>query len=296
VEENGQWRIGTPPAGLLLSSYIFDRYYSLVSLYYMARAGTHVVPEAIHLPETLVTPTSVVLALLEGPSPTIELNVSNAIPASVGLGPERATIDAQGVVTVDLTGRNVAEPDRQFLSTTSVNLNSTGGDTHLDIIADEIRSASLDGDEFDVSDYDGYRLPLPHLERGEHTIDVVAVCRYSHTGEGLHRFVDPADQRVYLYTQFETADSRRMYAVAEQPDQKATFQLAVLAPIDWVVFSNATGVQPTDIGDGFGKWKHAVTPRISSSRPLPPASSTSCAARSTRSRARCRPRSRAAGR
>ncbi len=104
VEENGQWRIGTPPAGLLLSSYIFDRYYSLVSLYYMARAGTHVVPEAIHLPETLVTPTSVVLALLEGPSPTIELNVSNAIPASVGLGPERATIDAQGVVTVDLTG------------------------------------------------------------------------------------------------------------------------------------------------------------------------------------------------
>ncbi len=167
-------------------------------------------------------------------------------------------------VTVDLTGRNVAEPDRQFLSTTSVNLNSTGGDTHLDIIADEIRSASLDGDEFDVSDYDGYRLPLPHLERGEHTIDVVAVCRYSHTGEGLHRFVDPADQRVYLYTQFETADSRRMYAVAEQPDQKATFQLTVLAPIDWVVFSNATGVQPTDIGDGFGKWKHAVTPRISS--------------------------------
>lgn len=104
VQQNGEWRIGNAPAGLLLSSYIFERYYSQVSLYFMAKAGTHVVPDAAHLPESLVTPTAVVLALLEGPSPAIEGNVNNAIPSAVSLGPDKATIDSQGVVTVDLSG------------------------------------------------------------------------------------------------------------------------------------------------------------------------------------------------
>ena len=166
-------------------------------------------------------------------------------------------------VVVDLTGAGVAEPTRQFLSTTALRLASTGGVTHLDIIADEIREASVDGETFDVAGFDGYRLPLPDLSEGEHEVRVVAVCRYSNSGEGLHRFIDPADQRTYLYTQFETADSRRMYAVAEQPDQKATFKLTVLAPIDWVVFTNSASVQPVDIGDGMGRFEHAATPRVS---------------------------------
>ena len=50
------------------------------------------------------------------------------------------------------------------------------------------------------------------------------------TGEGLHRFVDPVDGEVYLYSQFEVPDSRRMFAVFEQPDQKATFTFHVTAP------------------------------------------------------------------
>ena len=53
---------------------------------------------------------------------------------------------------------------------------------------------------------------------------------YSHTGEGLHRFVDPADQRVYLYTQFEVPDTRRMYTTFEQPDLKSAFTFTVTAP------------------------------------------------------------------
>ena len=166
-------------------------------------------------------------------------------------------------VTVDLRGREVAEPERQFLSTTELTLTAHGGVTHLDLIADEVREARLDGEPFDTSAFDGYRLPLPHLEEGGHEVTVVAVCRYSNSGEGLHRFVDPADARVYLYTQFEAADARRMYATAEQPDQKATFQLTVLAPIDWLVFTNAPSVAPSDLGDGFGRFEHAPTPRIS---------------------------------
>ena len=53
------------------------------------------------------------------------------------------------------------------------------------------------------------------------------------TGEGLHRFVDPVDNEVYLYTQFEVPDARRVFAAFEQPDLKAVFTFTVTAPAHW---------------------------------------------------------------
>ncbi|KPN77060.1 hypothetical protein AEA42_10455, partial [Shewanella sp. Sh95] len=77
------------------------------------------------------------------------------------------------------------------------------------------------------------------------------VCAYMHTGEGLHRFVDPVDDEVYLYSQFEVADSRRVFAVFEQPDLKATFTFTVTAPAHWTVVSNYPQVgDPEPVPDG----------------------------------------------
>lgn len=102
--EDGQWRIGAPPEGLLLSRYIFERYYSQVSLYYMSTAGSHVVPDPIHVPETLVTPPTIVEALLDGPAEAISGAVRNALPPGTRMGIREATLDTQGVVRVDLSG------------------------------------------------------------------------------------------------------------------------------------------------------------------------------------------------
>ena len=67
-------------------------------------------------------------------------------------------------------------------------------------------------------------IALPDLaEHNELVVD--ADCRYTNTGEGLHRFVDPVDGAVYLYSQFETADAKRMFACFDQPDLKATFDV-----------------------------------------------------------------------
>src|SRR3712207_1773778 len=82
------------------------------------------------------------------------------------------------------------------------------------------------------------------------------------TGEGLHRFVDPVDGSVYLYTQFETFDAHRMYACFDQPDLKATFRLTVQAPRDWVVVSNGAVEQRPAEGEA-GTWTFAETPRMS---------------------------------
>ncbi len=138
------------------------------------------------------------------------------------------------LVTVDLSGLNLegeplADPDT-FLSTSEITFTSTGGTSHVDLIADEVLEAWIDDEhEVDTSAFADGKLPFT-TEAGQHKMVIVALCRYSHTGEGLHRFVDPADGKVYLYSQFESADARRMYANFEQPDQKATFKLNVIAP------------------------------------------------------------------
>ena len=87
------------------------------------------------------------------------------------------------------------------------------------------------------------------------------------TGEGLHRFVDPVDDEVYLYTQFEVADCRRMFAVFEQPDLKATFAFTVTAPAHWQVVSNEPTPEPDPAGEADGEpsatWSFPPTPRMS---------------------------------
>ncbi len=166
-------------------------------------------------------------------------------------------------VLVDVTDGATDEPGKTFSSRTEMDIRAEGPATHLDLIAESVTEATLDGQPMAVDEFDGYRLPLPEMEPGDHTVVVDAVCRYSITGEGLHRFVDPADSRIYLYSQFETADARRMYATLEQPDQKATFQLSVLAPGHWEVISNSARVQPVEVADGIGRWDHAPTPPVS---------------------------------
>ena len=88
---------------------------------------------------------------------------------------------------------------------------------------------------------------------------VSADCTYSRTGEGLHRFVDPADDRVYLYSQFEVPDARRVYTTFEQPDLKAPFTFTVTAPAHWKVVSNAADpraeVQPAATGRATAVWR-----------------------------------------
>ncbi|PIE97318.1 MAG: aminopeptidase N, partial [Propionibacterium sp.] len=163
-------------------------------------------------------------------------------------------------VTVDLSD---TADTQLFKSTSELNFEGKAGNTYLDLIADSVLSASLDGQVIDTSGFDGYRLPITIPNEGTHTVVVQAKCRYSNSGEGLHRFVDPADGKTYLYTQFETADARRMYANFEQPDQKATFQLNVLAPSHWKVLSNTAQVQPIPVSEQISRWEFAATPRIS---------------------------------
>jgi aminopeptidase N len=166
-------------------------------------------------------------------------------------------------IQLDLTDGNGAPGAGTFRSLTTVTFDALSGtDTYIDLAADRVHSATLNGVEIDVSGYDestGIALNIVD-ERNELIVD--ADCRYSHTGEGLHRFVDPVDDEVYLYSQFETADAKRMFACFDQPDLKATFDVTVSAPAHWQVISNGA---PAEVSDGAAAKVHTfvTTPRMS---------------------------------
>ncbi len=172
------------------------------------------------------------------------------------------TVDSYRI-ELDLTDGNGGPGERTFRSVTTVTFDALpGADTVIDIAADKIHQATLNGRELDVSGYDeSVGLALSGLAK-HNVVAFDADCLYSNTGEGLHRFVDPVDSEVYLYSQFETADAKRMFACFDQPDLKATFDLSVTAPQHWQVVSNGAPVSV----EGSDKNKvhtFATTPRMS---------------------------------
>ena len=172
----------------------------------------------------------------------------------------KAIVDvASYEVVLDLTAG-----ERTFTSTTTVTFSATpGSSTFIDAITDSVHAVILNGDLLDPSVVsDGVRIQLDNLA-ADNVLVVEADALYTNTGEGLHRFVDPVDGEVYLYSQFEVPDSRRVFAVFEQPDLKATFQFTVTAPAAWKVISNSPTPEPVHNGDSR-TWTFATTPVLSS--------------------------------
>ena len=175
---------------------------------------------------------------------------------------ERAALVTVHTYAVNL---DLTQGPELFASTTTVTFAATPGSaTFIDAITRTVHSVTLNGRELDPAVVsDGIRIQLDDLA-AENTLTVVSDAEYTNTGEGLHRFVDPVDNEVYLYTQFEVPDSRRVFAVFEQPDLKATFAFTVTAPGAWQVISNSITPEPTDADNGNKTWAFPPTHVISS--------------------------------
>ncbi|MFE1026165.1 aminopeptidase N [Streptomyces sp. NPDC058818] len=161
--------------------------------------------------------------------------------------------------TIDL---DLTRGDETFDSRTIIRFTVRGDadttDTFVEVKPAELRTATLDGHPLDPDTLDENRLALKNLTPGEHELRVDAGMRYSSTGEGMHRFTDPADGETYVYTQLFLDDVQRVFAAFDQPDLKAVFDLTVTAPQGWTVLSNGVTEHT-----GEGHWKAATTPPIS---------------------------------
>ncbi|MGC5628781.1 aminopeptidase N [Georgenia sp. Z1344] len=183
---------------------------------------------------------------------------------------ERASVVATQTYRVEL---DLTRGPEVFGSTTTLTFAATpGASTFLDLIAPVVHRITLNGSDVDTSAFADSRIELTGLAETNEIV-VEADGAYMTTGEGLHRFVDPVDENVYLYSQFEVADARRVFACFEQPDLKAEFSFVVTAPASWTVFSNEAAAEvsdaPVDPGaDGDSEadartWTFAPTARIS---------------------------------
>ncbi|MFJ2115305.1 MULTISPECIES: aminopeptidase N [unclassified Streptomyces] len=147
-----------------------------------------------------------------------------------------------------------------FDSTTAIRFTArAAGDTFVELKPATLRSVTLDGRTLDPAELTGNRLALTGLAEGEHELRVDAAMAYSRTGEGMHRFTDPADGETYVYTQLFLDDVQRVFAAFDQPDLKAVFELTVTAPDEWTVLGNGIAERTDEGGAGSARWTLAPT-------------------------------------
>lgn len=146
-------------------------------------------------------------------------------------------------IALDLTSAPINTPDEAptFSSTTTLSLQvKQGGETFIDLRDATIHRVLVDGtDVTSETSYSSESGLVLTLSEGTHDVVVEADCAYTKNGQGLHRFLDPADNQTYLYSQFETADAKRVFACFDQPDLKATYTMSVIAPESWTIVSNS---------------------------------------------------------
>ncbi len=157
---------------------------------------------------------------------------------------ERKSVIGKVAYTVEV---ELSESGDTFPSRTVIDFEAEeGASTFVDLIAPEVLSIKLNGQDLGTDCYRDRRIELSDLQ-AENRLEVVANCAYMHTGEGAHRFTDPADGLTYVYTQFEVPDARRVFACFEQPDLKATYQFSVTVPESWTVLSNMDTPRPQSL-------------------------------------------------
>jgi aminopeptidase N len=156
-------------------------------------------------------------------------------------------------LSLDLTGG-----DATFGSTTTIHFGATpGSSTFVEVKPVRLAGARLNDRPVDVSALADGRLPLTDLAAVNELV-VDAEMEYSNTGEGLHRFVDPADGNVYLYATSFLDQGQRIFACFDQPDLKAPVTLTVTAPAHWLVAANGSPATPAQ----DGRWRFAPTPPL----------------------------------
>lgn len=152
-----------------------------------------------------------------------------------------------------------------FANTTTLNfdLNDASSPLTIDLNKATVKSLTVNGKSV-APQYNNWFITLAaaDLKKGRNTVVVSFERLHSTNGEGLHRMVDPVDGRVYTYSHFEPAAAQQMFALFDQPDLKATYQVNVTAPADWVVVSTMREAKVED-AQGGKRWTFPVSKKLS---------------------------------
>ncbi|MCS0631968.1 aminopeptidase N [Telluria mixta] len=210
-------------------------------------------------------PLAVATALAFASTPAVHAATTPARADNAYLSQVDAAARSARVSNVDylldftLTGKDT------FSGTTTLAFDLKDADSPLTVDLDKatIKSLTVNGKTV-TPRYNGWFITVPaqDLVKGRNTVVVAYERPHSTNGEGLHRMVDPVDGRVYTYSHFEPAAAHQMFAVFDQPDLKATYQVTVSVPADWQVISTTRETNVAPAGD-LRRWTFAKTRKLS---------------------------------
>jgi len=145
-------------------------------------------------------------------------------------------------------------------STIAFTCHEPGAETFAELADALSASATLNGKALAPDAFDGNRIRLADLrEHNELTVEARLPCVTS--GDGMHRYLDPADGATYLSAFCGSDLAQQVFACFDQPDLKATISLSVTAPQDWTVLANGRQLATAD--DDPAERRFAATPPIS---------------------------------
>ena len=168
-------------------------------------------------------------------------------------------------IVTDMVRLRLAGHERIMLAATvatdSITLNQAGL---------KLSAATLDGIAATITQDDRAQtatLRLPHaFAAGRHTLVIDYDGPIPQTPNGIYYddYRTPAGvSKRMLVTQFEVADARRMFPGWDEPAFKATFQLGVTLPKDYVPVSNMPVVSSVAAGPDAKRVLFATSPRMS---------------------------------
>jgi aminopeptidase N len=135
----------------------------------------------------------------------------------------------------------------------------------LELSQAQIHDLRINGQAFEANKiYDGERIQVQNrnLKSGPNLIEVNYTRAYVNNGNGLHRFEDLVDHKVYLFNHFEAYYAHLAFPCFDQPDLKAVFTVTAAAPKDWEVITSAP-VLSKKTKDAEQTWEFAPSPKMS---------------------------------
>ncbi|AKK11375.1 aminopeptidase N [Corynebacterium uterequi] len=158
---------------------------------------------------------------------------------------------------IELDLRSAPTSSTTFEATSHITFTSTQPEVDVDYLGEAVTGVLVDGQPVEYS-FDGSRVFVTVPTGRAITLTIRGASAYSRTGQGLHRFTDPADGRTYLYSHFEPSDARRVFPCFDQPDLKAAVTTVLRVPQGWQALANGA-VESRD-GD---KVRFTPTPPLS---------------------------------
>lgn len=136
-------------------------------------------------------------------------------------------------------------------------------DVRVDFFRGEVKALEINGRAAPVTREPTFlTLKKEFLRYGDNVVKVTFATEMQTNGTGLHRFQDPQDKAVYLYTQFEAFYAHKFMPCFDQPDLKAKLRMTVSAPAAWTVISTTRESAVTATGQ-TRTWTFPETPPLS---------------------------------